>query len=143
MGHTQTSGYTRGRIRCLGGVVPCQPVKPTMSPISDQVNGTNRSQDQCVKNSLTIYLDCFAHGFCCVTNFLKANWFNNVTRWSSYVYIDFTMLQGSPVMCLLVKRCYRAVQVCVYWYNYVRGRSSYVYIGLTMLQGGPVMCILV
>jgi hypothetical protein len=45
-GKARTSGYTRGGIKCQGGEsIPCRPVTPTVSPIPDQVNGTNRSQD--------------------------------------------------------------------------------------------------
>jgi hypothetical protein len=48
IGQARTSGYTRGGIRCLGGEnIPCRLVTPAVSPNS---SGTNRSQDQCIKN---------------------------------------------------------------------------------------------
>jgi hypothetical protein len=40
---------------CLGGVrIPCQPVTPVVCLFPDMSNGTICSQDQCVKNGLTV-----------------------------------------------------------------------------------------
>jgi hypothetical protein len=54
-GHTRTSEYIRGGIRCHGGVsIPVDRSHPPWALFPRSINGTTRSQDQCVKNGLTI-----------------------------------------------------------------------------------------
>jgi hypothetical protein len=56
---TRTSEYIRGEIRCHGGEsTHCWPATPAVSLISRLGKGMNRSQDQYVKNGLTI---CMRH----------------------------------------------------------------------------------